>query len=287
MHPGFARCSSFSALVAVTFFGLVAMTAPSCGGRAGAVAADGGSREGSSPNGSTGSANPPTAGSAPGASAMDAGSQLISDQCNRIITEWCMRYTGDCGLNYPFSACFSASFSSCCYYGSTCSSPSPVPSSAVDACVAALSSDDCKTVEIGGRGSPAATGACSGIFMTFSQLDNSVASTSSSGPSGGRTAGDGGLPPGRFGASAGEGPGCKPSPNGTGAASFSSQACTITHDEACDGGDYRAECACPQGTCACYGGASTQVVNFPGCPSCPSPALAFQLCGFPYDPNRM
>jgi hypothetical protein len=71
--------------------------------------------------------------------------------------------------------------------------------------------------------------------------------------------------------------------------------CNSRLDETCGGTDYAATCACPQGTCVCFGPTSTTVIQFSGCPACPGglPALGepdgpmtmdqvFSLCGFPH-----
>jgi hypothetical protein len=72
--------------------------------------------------------------------------------------------------------------------------------------------------------------------------------------------------------------------------------CITTVSATCGGQSYQATCACPNGTCACFGPSSGHVVTFPGCPSfCPgagggpngagigptSPAYVLALCGFP------
>lgn len=57
--------------------------------------------------------------------------------------------------------------------------------------------------------------------------------------------------------------------------------CETFGQEICGGSTtYQVACACPEGTCACFG-PSTTVVSFPGCPSCPSLSQAFAACGFP------
>jgi hypothetical protein len=87
---------------------------------------------------------------------------------------------------------------------------------------------------------------------------------------------------------AGIGPGCGPSLNGnSGVATFGQGKCTLGFGETCGGIDYTATCACPQGTCVCFGPSSTQVVSFTDCPSCPGPAQVYKLCGYPYDASRM
>lgn len=45
--------------------------------------------------------------------------------------------------------------------------------------------------------------------------------------------------------------------------------CTGTFQGTCGGTMYQATCACPQGTCACFG-PSNHVVAFAGCPLCPT-----------------
>ena len=103
---------------------------------------------------------------------------------------------------------------------------------------------------------------------------------------GSATSPPGSLPPGQiFSPSAGIGPGCMPS-NGTGGGTYGHNECTISYAETCGGSEYQATCACPQSTCACFG-SSTQVISFTGCPSCPAPAQVYELCGFPFDKNRM
>jgi hypothetical protein len=65
--------------------------------------------------------------------------------------------------------------------------------------------------------------------------------------------------------------------------------CDVAFGESCNGINYQVSCACPLGSCVCFGPASTRVVDFPGCPYCPSTpsigpttlAQAFELCGFP------
>lgn len=93
---------------------------------------------------------------------------------------------------------------------------------------------------------------------------------------------------------------CSPSPSGAGRF-FGSEQCTTMMQETCGGTTYYATCACPQGTCGCVG-PTTRVVNFTGCPYCPtqmpmdlpgvsgsgpsgmgiSASEVFALCGFPH-----
>jgi len=67
---------------------------------------------------------------------------------------------------------------------------------------------------------------------------------------------------------------------GGGGGSGGTPSCQITSTETCSGTSYQVTCACPQGTCACFGAATT-VVSFPTCPACPNISQAFALCGFP------
>jgi hypothetical protein len=53
-----------------------------------------------------------------------------------------------------------------------------------------------------------------------------------------------------------------------------------TYQETCGGIAYQVSCACPQGSCACFA-SSTSVINFTGCPSCPTLEQGLALCGFP------
>ncbi len=57
--------------------------------------------------------------------------------------------------------------------------------------------------------------------------------------------------------------------------------CDIMVQESCGGVNYQVSCACPQGSCACFG-TTTSIVSFGGCPTCPMPVQAFQVCGFPH-----
>jgi hypothetical protein len=57
--------------------------------------------------------------------------------------------------------------------------------------------------------------------------------------------------------------------------------CDWSSGVTCGGANYQIECACPRGSCVCFG-PTTHVVNYPGCPSCSmSLAQTFALCGFP------
>jgi hypothetical protein len=58
----------------------------------------------------------------------------------------------------------------------------------------------------------------------------------------------------------------------------------------CGGATYEATCACPEGTCVCFGpSGGTSVVSFAGCPFTPGQGSigpttmgqVFALCGFP------
>jgi hypothetical protein len=66
---------------------------------------------------------------------------------------------------------------------------------------------------------------------------------------------------------------------GGGAGSSGAPFCETTGDQTCGGKSYQVTCACPQGTCACFGDTTT-VVPFAGCPKCPGPSQAFVICGF-------
>jgi hypothetical protein len=64
--------------------------------------------------------------------------------------------------------------------------------------------------------------------------------------------------------------------------------CMTTFSETCGSTNYQVSCACPRGSCVCFG-PTTHVVGFAGCPSCPgfgpNPAITtddvLALCGFP------
>jgi|HubBroStandDraft_1064217.scaffolds.fasta_scaffold14278_5 hypothetical protein len=85
-----------------------------------------------------------------------------------------------------------------------------------------------------------------------------------------------------------------------GGGTFGSEECTTMMQETCGSTTYYATCACPEGSCGCVG-PTTRVVNFTGCPYCPTqmpmepgvftsfpdgtgiPASeVFALCGFPH-----
>jgi hypothetical protein len=85
-----------------------------------------------------------------------------------------------------------------------------------------------------------------------------------------------------------EGDGSSASPAG-GPASTPGE-CTSTLTSTAGGKSYQATCACPEGTCACFGpSSSTRIVSFTGCPFCPGEGSigpttserVFALCGFP------
>lgn len=122
---------------------------------------------------------------------------------------------------------------------------------------------------------------------------DSTGSASGGGASDGQSSSGGvGLPGANPGALPTEdaAPACIPMIGGGGGGSG---VCGGTLEETCGGTDYQVSCACPQGTCACFGPSSTQVISFTGCPACPgSPGFAapgalttdqvFALCGFPH-----
>jgi hypothetical protein len=57
--------------------------------------------------------------------------------------------------------------------------------------------------------------------------------------------------------------------------------CEILDEETCNGVTYQIDCRCPEATCTCSG-TSGGLVTFTGCPSCPSIATAYTLCGYPH-----
>jgi len=95
----------------------------------------------------------------PDAGAAEGGTQLVSDQCNRIVTAFCMRAIGGCGFPDSLSQCIADELPTCCS-GSKCNAISQSTPGAVDACTAALSSEDCNSVVTVG---PSALAACQGI----------------------------------------------------------------------------------------------------------------------------
>jgi len=89
---------------------------------------------------------------------------------------------------------------------------------------------------------------------------------------------------------------CKAAPEGdapsspTGGPASTPGECTSTLTSTSGGKSYQATCACPEGTCACFGpSSSSRIVSFTGCPFCPGEGSigpttserVFALCGFP------
>jgi hypothetical protein len=84
---------------------------------------------------------------------------------------------------------------------------------------------------------------------------------------------------------------CNP---GGGGGSTGGGQCSSSAGETCGSTSYQVVCACPQGTCVCFGPSSTpQVVNYSGCPYCPglgpesssadtTQLQMLDLCGFPH-----
>jgi hypothetical protein len=75
-----------------------------------------------------------------------------------------------------------------------------------------------------------------------------------------------------------------------GGGSLGNGECEESWGEMCGSTNYQIDCTCPRGSCTCFG-PTTHVVQYPGCPSCPSippargpgaVAEVFALCGFPY-----
>jgi len=76
----------------------------------------------------------------------------------------------------------------------------------------------------------------------------------------------------------------------SGGGSSSEGGCSSMFQETCGNTIYQVSCACPRGSCVCFG-PTTTVVSFTGCPSCPGLPLtpnnltgadALALCGFPH-----
>jgi hypothetical protein len=129
-----------------------------------------------------------------------------------------------------------------------------------------------------GGSSGSTSGATFGGASGSGSVGGSQGGPYSSSSSGGSESGPPFVPPTPPSPTAGLGPGCTPM-NGGG--SIGPTECLTTLGEACGDAGYQATCACPQGTCACFGSA-TNVVSFTGCPSCPIAEEVFMLCGFPH-----
>jgi hypothetical protein len=132
----------------------------------------------------------------------------------------------------------------------------------------------------GGQTTPPATGSGGG--------STPPAGSSAAGASGGGSTPEAGsAAPGRGDASPPPPPvssvGCAGGPGGGsagGGGSSGAGSCDIMTQQTCDGVNYLVDCACPQGSCACFG-STTTVVTFTGCPTCPTIAQANAICGFP------
>jgi hypothetical protein len=121
----------------------------------------------------------------------------------------------------------------------------------------------------------------SGVASALSGADSGTArpGTNSTPPPGnGPTPSDAGAPGIHDAAPSG----CILGPGGGGTAGGGGGAvsCDVMVQETCAGVNYQVTCACPQGSCACFGPASS-IGSFSGCPTCPTVAQAFQSCGFP------
>jgi hypothetical protein len=65
--------------------------------------------------------------------------------------------------------------------------------------------------------------------------------------------------------------------------------CTSDFSETCGSRSYQVVCACPQGSCACFGPSSTTAISYAGCPDCPGIGIdsttsddLLTRCGFPH-----
>jgi hypothetical protein len=113
-------------------------------------------------------------------------------------------------------------------------------------------------------------------FMTAYQAQCGVCATTSGAVPDAATAEA--SPPAGDGASAA----CTPTGGGGG---FGNGECEQDWGKMCGGTNYQVDCACPRGSCVCFG-STTFVIPYAGCPSCPSATASenaiFALCGFPY-----
>jgi hypothetical protein len=129
----------------------------------------------------------------------------------------------------------------------------------------------------GGQTAPSATGSSTGSSPP-------AASSSGGASGGGPTSEAGSMIPGRGDASTLPSPPCSAGGGGGsaggGGGSSGAGSCDIMTQQTCSGVSYTVDCACPQGSCACFG-ATTTVVAFTGCPTCPTIAQANAICGFP------
>ena len=130
--------------------------------------------------------------------------------------------------------------------------------------------------EDGGPG-PGPAGCFMSVLGSMNQAESAVggcilqAGADCSCVSGAPPPGDGGCVPTGGGSSGG---------NGT---------CTSEFGESCGGMTYQVVCACPSGSCACFGPSSTTTFSFSGCPYCPGEGVGtttsddlLTQCGFPH-----
>lgn len=74
-----------------------------------------------------------------------------------------------------------------------------------------------------------------------------------------------------------------------GGSSGGNNQCTADISETCGSTNYQVVCACPQGSCACFGESSTTSISYDGCPTCPGIGIdsttmtdLLTRCGFPH-----
>jgi hypothetical protein len=98
-------------------------------------------------------------GSDAGTDASSTGPQTVLEQCNAIYTEWCQQAIGRCDfMGYPSLAdCVTSSVDTCCSAG-VCNETALSSAAAVDACKAALDTEDCYSLTTIG-----APSACQGL----------------------------------------------------------------------------------------------------------------------------
>ena len=155
--------------------------------------------------------------------------------------------------------------------------------------VASTGGDDGGSAEGASSGASSSPGGSSGSSSGASggsSSGNASTGSSSGAPSAGGSPGSAlptTLPCSQFGGGpGGAGPGAGSGTGGGGGSSGGGQ-CSAMFSETCGGISFDVSCACPQGTCACFG-PTTTVVAFSGCPVCPGPnseSSVFALCGFP------
>jgi hypothetical protein len=83
----------------------------------------------------------------------------IGDQCTRVFTALCQRDISVCGASFDLNTCVMSGVTQCC--GGTCSHAAISSDTTIDACVQAVSAEDCNSIV-----NNAIPAACAGVPRT-------------------------------------------------------------------------------------------------------------------------